>query len=590
MKKFMSPSSSEIQRLVNVSLGKEKADLVIVGGDMVNVYTGELLQGWSVSVKGERIAYMGRDAGHTIGPETQLINATGKTLIPGLIDGHTHITYLYALDEFIHYAMKGGTTAVVTETIDIAFALGYQGIMEFFEASEDQPIKVFITVPPMSTISPRAKARAIDTERLGELLQRKEVVGLGEVYWSRIINGSERLCDLCAETLSAGKKIEGHSAGARGNRLVSYTAAGISSCHEPITVEETLERLRLGVYTMIREGLVRSELQVISKIKDEDIDFRRLILVSDGIGPDCLMQHGYMDFIVQRAIDFGFDPIVAIQMATLNVAEHFNLDDFTGGIAPGKYADILVIPDLHNIKAEHVISNGRIIASKGEVLVKPRKHDYLHRDAWCIETGRRYTPADFQICIDDKRDSVRVRVIDLVTDLVTREEQMDISALNGEIEADVDKDILKVAVVLASDQSRKVFVGLVKGFGIKKGAFATSALWDTCSIVVVGTNGEDMAGAVNRVNALRGGIAAYADGQVQAELALPIGGLISEEPMETIAQKLDHIAKKMAEWGSPLPDPFLTLSIFTTPAIPFLRISEEGLMDLKEDKILDFII
>jgi len=581
MGRIAAPSAAEIRSLVNTALGDEKADLVVVNGDLVNVYTSELLRGWSVAIKGERIAYVGNDASHTIGPQTRVIDASGKTLIPGLIDGHTHLLF-YSLGEFLQYAMRGGTTTIVTETMELAFPLGYQGITEFLASAKGQPIKIFATAPPMVTISPTTEAHAMDSATLRKLLGREEILGLGEIYWGSVIRGDDRIISLIAETLAAGKKIEGHSAGARGNKLVSYVAAGVSSCHEATTVEEVIDRLRLGIYVMIREGDIRRELPVISAIKDESINFRRLILTTDGISPKRVMTDGYMEFVVQRAIDFGFDPIVAIQMATLNVAEHFSIDDSVGGIAPGKCADIVIIPDPTTIEAEYVISNGRIIAQNGEVLIPPRKAIFSKRSFPSVEIPRRLKPADFTITVEAGSNKVKVRVMDLITNLVAREAQLDIAMSDGEVKIDTDRDLLKMAVITSSKQGEKIFTGLVRGFGISRGALATSAAWDTCALIVVGANERDMAEAANRVVAMKGGIVVWADGQVKAKLPLPFGGIMSDQPMAAIVRGLDAIQQEMADLGCSLPDAHLTLTVFTSQAIPFLRISEEGLVDVRK--------
>jgi len=582
MRRITAPDAAEIRSLVNVALGNEKADLVVVNGDLVNVYTRELLRGWSVAIKGERISYVGNDASHTIGPQTRVIDASGKTLIPGLIDGHTHLISFYSLGEFLQYAMRGGTTTIVTETTEIAFPLGYQGVTEFLESAKDQPIKIFATAPPMNTISPATEARAMNSETLRKLLEREEILGLGETYWASVIRGNDRIIGLIAETMAAGKKIEGHSAGARGNKLVSYVATGVSSCHEATTVEEVIDRLRLGIHVMIREGDIRRELPVISAIKDESIDFRRLILTTDGIGPRRVMTDGYMEFVLQRAIDFGFDPIVAIQMATLNVAEHFSIDDSVGGIAPGKCADIVIIPDPKTIEAEYVISNGRIIAQNGEVLIPPRKAMPSKRSFSSVEIPRRLKPADFTICVEAGSNPVKVRVMDLITDLVAREAQLDVAASDGEIKIDTDKDLLKMAVITINHQGEKIFTGLVRGFGICRGALATSAPWDTCALAVVGADEHDMAEAANRILAMKGGVVVWADARVKAELPLPFGGIMSDEPMETLARGVDAIQQEMADLGCGLRDAHLTLTVFTSQAIPFLRISEEGLVDVRK--------
>lgn len=577
---------------MDTALGHEKADLVITNGDLVNVYTGELLKGQSISVKGERIAYVGEDATHTIGPQTEVIDASGKVLIPGLIDGHAHILgFLYSPHEFLRYAMRGGTTTIITEMIEIAFHLGYQGILEFLESVRSQPIKIFATIPSMVTISPSAEAEAIGAEIMRELLSRDDVLGLGETYWSNLNNdNSQRVLSLMAETLAAGKRLEGHSAGARGNKLALYVATGIASCHEPTTVEETLERLRLGLHAMIREGDIRMELPEISRIKDEDIDFRRLILCTDGLGPKRLIQDGYMEFVLQRAIDFGFDPIKAVQMATLNAAEHFRIDDSVGGIAPGKYADIVMLPDLRNIKAELVVSHGQMVARNGELLVQPQKHEFTVGTPRSVKLNRQVFPGDFTIHAPIDYGTTRVRVMDFAGPLVTREKQMDMAVSNGEIKVDIERDILKIAVVTTVNGQEKIYTGLIKGFGLKEGAFAASDVWDTCALLVVGTNEHDMAEAINRVIGLRGGLVVFSGGHVQAELALPVGGIMSDEPMETIVERFRAIKQSLAGLGSSLPDPHLSLVTCTSSAIPFLRISEEGLVDTRSGEQVDLIV
>ncbi|MFC1968027.1 adenine deaminase C-terminal domain-containing protein [Chloroflexota bacterium] len=588
--KTMTLSSEEMSQLVKVSLGEEKADLAITDGALLNVYTGELLEGYSVAVKGERIAYVGREIGHTLGPETEVIEATGKTLIPGLIDGHTHLIDVYRADEFLRYAMRGGTTSIITETLEFSFPLGYRGILQFLESIRNQPIKIFASLPAMMSLSQTAQANAIGVEDMRKLLRHQDVIGLGENYWRPIVQGDRRVLDMFAETLASGKKIAGHTSGASGNKLQACLACGICDCHEPITAEETLERLRLGIHVLVREGEIRRDLTAISKIKDHNIDFRRLALCTDGTGPRYLMEEGYMEFVVQKAIDLGFDPVVAIQMATINIAEHLSLDGIIGGIAPGKYADIVLIPDLRRIEAEYVISNGRVIARKGQLLVQPRRHRFPKWVFRSIQLPGKLEPASFAIPVESGRAQVEVRVIDQVSPLLTREVQIVMPVRGGVIEADVDRDILKVAAIDFRNQPGKMFVGLVRGFKMKKGAFATSGAWDISNIIVVGTNDDDIAQAASRIVELQGGIVVCADGQVLAELPLPIAGLLSDLPVETIRQRLDDVQQKVTQLGVPFPDAHLTLAVLTTPAVPFLRICEEGLVNIREGKSVDLIV
>jgi adenine deaminase len=579
----------QTEKVMKVSLGQECADLAIINATILNVYTGELLKGHSVTIKGEWIAYVGDDPRDSIGPTTQVIDARGKTVVPGLIDGHTHLADgFYTVSEFLKYAMPGGTTTIITETIEPFSAMGREGIVDFMDSIREQPVKIYATVSPL--VSTSNKVRGISTEVLKELLTRDEVVGLGEAYWQGVIQEPDRYLPIFEQALEGGARLEGHSAGAKGEKLMAYLVPGISSCHEPINASEVLERLRMGMRVMVREGSIRGDLAAISKIKDTGVDLRRLILVSDGIKPVDLMNKGYMEWIVQEAIRCGFDPIQAIQMATINVAEHFRLDDIIGGIAPGKYADVLIIPSPNTVKAEYVISKGRIIAREGKLVVSPRKHGFSALSLKSVHLSRALEPVDFSIAVTEEVSQVKVRVIEQVTDLVTKELLVSVPIIDGKIRADATKDIAKVAAIDRRFDPGKIFVGLIRGFRLKTGAFATSTAWDTPDIIVVGENDADMAGAVNRVHALQGGIVVCANGDVIAEIPLPIFGLIADVPMSALVRRIEEIKRAVRDLGAPFEDPLLTLMTLTTAAIPFLRICDEGFVDLKDGKTMGLIV
>ncbi len=574
------------QELIRVALGEAEADLAIVNGSVVNVYTGEVEEA-SVLIKGERIAYVGKDAG-AIGSGTKVIDAAGKTLIPGLIDGHTHIDVTYTINELLRFAIQGGTTTIITESCTIATALGYEGIIHFLNSARRQPVKVFVTAPPMVTISPVTEENAIGVKELRRLFRYHEVIGLGEVYWGDVVNGHQRVLDLIAETVRQGKKVEGHSAGATGSKLQAYVSSGISSCHEPINAAEVLERLKLGLFVLVREGAVRRELEAISQIKDDDNVLNRLAISTDGVAPEQLISGGYMEFVVQKAIDLGFKPIRAIQMATVNVARHFAMDDVIGGIAPGKYADIAIIPNLKTVKAEYVISNGRLVAQNGQVLVPPRKHRYPRSLLNTVHLAKDFTADDFAIPVEGHQ--VKVRLIDQVTNLVTREEFIDMPVTDGQLKADAGKNILKVAAIERSYGTGKRSTGLIRGLGLKKGAIATTDVWDCGDIIVVGADEADMAQAVNRIKELGGGVVVCAAGRITAEMPFQVAGTISTEPMEAIADKLERIQRAAEELGAKSSDIRLTLAVLPTPAIPFLRICSSGLFNLKSNRFVGLIV
>jgi len=578
----------ETSQLIKVALGYEKADLAVVNANVVNVYTAEVLKDYTITVKDKWIAYVGKNANEAIGPDTEVIDAEGRTVIPGLIDGHTHIAWMFSVAEFLRYAMAGGTTTVVTETLEPYPVCGYAGVVDFLESLRDQPIKILATAPAMISIS--SAARGLTREDLAKLLARDDVIGLGESYWQAILQYPADILPRYEQTLLAGKTLEGHSAGAGDKKLAAYVAVGITSCHEPINAEQVLERLRVGLHILVREGSIRRDLAEIAQIKDRGIDLRRLVLSTDGVEPRDLIEKGYMEFVLQKAIDYGFDPIDAVQMATLNVAEHFSLDALIGGIAPGRFADMVIIPDIKTIDARMVISNGKVVARDGKLIDAPRRHTFTKASLNSVKLPREMTPSDFIISADHDAATVNVRVINMVTDLVTAELQMPWPVTEGELKSDIDQDVIKAAAIDRTHNPGKMMVGLIKGFGLKSGAMACSAAWDTSDIIVAGTNDADMAAAVNRIHALQGGAVVCENEKILAELPLPVFGIMSDLPIETIAGRLQEIKKSISQLGVAFPDPFLTLITLTGAAIPYLRICEEGLVNLKNGKILEVIV
>jgi adenine deaminase len=582
---ILKPKSPQVTlQLMKVALGEEKADLAVTNANLVNVYTGELLEDQAITVKGPWIAYVGKNADDAIGPQTEIIDANGQTIIPGLIDGHTHIAWMFTAAEFLKYAMAGGTTTVVTETLEPFHVSGYAGVVDFLESLYDQPIKILATAPAMVSIS--SAAHGISPEDLAKLLERDDIIGLGESYWQSVIQDSDQILPRYQQTLNAGKTLEGHSAGAGDKKLAAYVAVGISSCHEPINAEQVLERLRLGLHILVREGSIRRDLKEIAKIRDNGIDLRRLILSTDGVEPRDLIEKGYMEFVLQKAVDCGFDPIAAIQMATLNVAEHFSLDGLIGGIAPGRYADLVVIPNIKTIDAQLVISSGKVIARDGELIAAPRRHIFAKESLNSVKLPREMESSDFIITADESATEIDVRVINMVTDLVTAELAMQLPVTEGQPRLDVDEDLIKVAAIDRTHNPGKTTVGLIKGFGLKAGAMACSAAWDTSDIIVVGTDDADMAFAVNRIRSLQGAAVVCENEEILAELPLPIFGIMSDLPIENIAQRLQEIKNTAASLGVSFPDPLLTLITLTGAAIPYLRICEEGLVNLKDGKTL----
>ncbi|MGD9369263.1 MAG: adenine deaminase C-terminal domain-containing protein [Desulfobacteraceae bacterium] len=577
--------NKDAHRLMRVALGHQPAQTAIVNARVVNVYTAEVLSGQTILIDGAWIAYVGEDRDFDFSHANQVIDAAGRVIIPGLIDGHTHLAWFFSVPEFLNAVIPGGTTTIITETMESYPVAGYEGVCDFLASLADQPIKIFATAPAGASTS--QQTLGIRPEDLKRFLQRDDILGLGESYWQTVLQQPQRLLPALTETLIAGKRLEGHSAGARGRKLAAYAATGIASCHEPITAEEVLARLRLGICVMAREGSIRRDLESIAPIKDQAVDLRHLVLVTDGIQPGELLENGYMEYVLQRALEYGFAPVTAIQAVTLNVAEHFRIDHLVGAVAPGRLADLLLLPDLTTIEPDLVISNGKVVAEKGQLMVAPRPHRYASASYETIRLPRKLNADDFALQLPKGHSRITVRIIDMVTDLVTREIQEQYPVTTLERLPDPTCDLLKVAAVDRTHQPGRLFTGLIRGFGLKSGAMACSAAWDTSTIIVVGASAADMATAVNRIATLQGGAVVAQDGAILAELPLPVFGLISEWPLDRLALAVNQINQGAANLGVPFPDPLLSLVTLTGAAIPHLRICEEGLVNLRTGQALN---
>ncbi|MFP4668805.1 MAG: adenine deaminase C-terminal domain-containing protein [Desulfobacterales bacterium] len=578
-------SAGKVKRLMKAALGKEPPDLAVVNAKVLNVFTGEVLSDHGICVKDGKTIFVGREAEDFADGSTHIIDADGMTAIPGFIDGHTHIAGEHLPEEFLKYAMTGGTTAVVTEIFEVYFAAGLSGVLEYLEAVRNQPIKIFAAAPAMVSISDLAAG--INLKDLETILEQPEIICMGESYWQGVLQQPERYLPSFEAVRRAGMPLEGHTAGAGEQKLAAYLTTGISSCHEPITEKEALSRLRQGLCVMIREGSVRRDLEAVSGICKKGVDLRRLALVSDGITPEALVESGYMEAIVQRAIDLGFDPVDAIRMASLNVAEHFGMDGRMGSIAPGRDADFILIPELNHIRAQCVASGGKIIALNGKPLVAPRPHTFPESSKSTILLPRPMQASDFEIRARNNRSEESIRALEMATDLITREKIIDTPVYKGLILADPENDIAKVAAVNRRQAPGKCFTGLIKGFGIKCGALASTGAWDVSDIIVVGADESDMAAAINAIHEAGGGIVAVKNGRVAAQMPQPVFGTISELPMERIMECGSQIKSAAESFGIKFPDPVLSLNTLTGAAIPFLRICEQGLVDLKTGATLD---
>jgi adenine deaminase len=582
-------TSADVRRhLLEVAVGHAPADLLVTGSDVVNVYTGEVVR-WDVAVAGGRVAAVGEDLTALAGPATEHLDARGKVLVPGFLDGHTHLDVFVAVPELLREAIPRGLTAFVTEMAQVSSALGPGGARWFLETLAAQPIHAYATAPVISYLSVEAESGepALDESAMAALLEDPRVLGLGEVYWHRLLPEPERLLALIAQARAAGKTVEGHTAGARGPRLAACAAAGVGSCHEPITAAEALERLRLGMHVLIREGSVRRDLEAVLEVRHAGVSLRRASLASDGIWPPDLVTRGHMDGIVQRAIDLGLPPVTAYQMASLNPAEHFGLDGDLGGIAPGRWADLLVLPDLRTVRPEVVVARGRIVARDGRCLVPcpvvPLPAGLYDRP----QPG----PLDLAaLRLAAPGSAARVRVIRIAGDILTAETEATLPVRDGAVLADPASDLL-LAAVCNRRTGRERGLGVVQGFGLREGAVASTLSFDTADLVLLGASREALAAAGRRAVELGGGfVVVDGQGTVRAEVPLPLGGVAAAAPVADVARGLDGVVRALRDLGCRLGHPLLTVQTLTFSAIPALRLTTRGLLSVKSRERVDALL
>ncbi len=571
--------------LMRVAQGRAPADLVVDGGVVLDVYTGELLPDWVVAVKRPRVAYVGPRQEGLVGPSTEVLDARGQVVVPGLVDAHTHLFGArYSPHAAVPHIVAGGTTCMVTELSELAYVAGELGLRAGLEALRDLPVKVYATLPPLAATAPHLERHAPDLAVYRELLRDPLVVGLGEVYWGNLVLREDpRLLQLVALAEEAGKVVEGHAAGARGGRLAAYAAAGVTSCHEPTSPEEVVERLRLGFHTMVREGKIRQELEAVAPVWQQAAwDVRRLSLVTDSAGAGEILEDGYLDAVLRKAVRLGVDPVAAVRAATLAPAERFRLDGVVGGLAPGRYADFSLVPDLREFRPTLVVSDGRVVAREGKPLFTASAYRYPPA---LLQTIRRAVPPPeaFRVPAPSRVGPVRVRVVEMVTHLVTREGEAELPVRDGYL---APGDDTATVAALDRDDQGPPFVGFLRGFGLRRGACATSMAWDSPLLLAVGTAPEDMVAALRRLAALGGGVVVCAGGTVVAELPAPVAGVVSLAPLETVARQETEVDRALRELGAVGPRPSLTVDVLSGLAIPHLRVCDRGYVRVRDGAIL----
>ena len=579
-------------RLARVATGAEKAELVIQNARLVNVCTHEIQENISVAIAEGRIALVG-DASHCIGEDTTVIDAENKYLAPAFMDGHIHIeSSMLTVGEYARAVVAHGTSGVFIDPHEICNVLGLDGVGYMMEDAKRTPLKTMLTTPScVPAVGGFEDTGAkIDPEDVALTMEYDTCVGLGEMMnFPGILGGNPHTHGIVAETLKAGKIPTGHySLPETGSGLNAYIASGIRCCHESTRAEDALAKMRLGMYAMFREGSAWHDLKEVAKaLTERKVDSRFACLISDDTHPRTLLRNGHLDYIVRRAIEEGIDPITAIQMVTINVAQCFQLDHEMGSVAPSKCADLVLLDDLERCHVTDVFIDGAYVARDGKLQIELEPYAYSEKALHSVHLDT-LRPGDFQIPCEG--ETAKVHAIEIIPARVgTFDRIVTLPVKEGGIQADPRQDVLKVAVFERHHRTGTVGKGFTKGFGIGHGALAQTVAHDAHNLLVVGSNDEDMALAANTLIACGGGLVAVRDGKVLSVVELPIAGLMSDKPIEEMCQTIEKMEQTWVEMGSSLPSPFMTMALIPLACLPETRLTNRGLVDCRTFRFIDLI-
>ena len=556
----------ELADLIKVARGEEPADLLLKNAKVINVFTGDIKE-THIAIVHSRIVGLGDYQAR------EVVDLRGRYVCPGFIDAHVHIeSAMVPPNEFARAVVPRGTTTVVTDPHEIANVLGLEGIRYMLEMAKYNPLSIYIMAPScVPSTDMETTGAALHWYDLQTLQHEPYVLGLGEMMnFLGVVNGVPDVLDKLRAF--QGRVKDGHAPGLDGKSLMAYTAANIGSDHECTTVEEAHQKLALGMFVFLREATNARNLRDLLPVVNPHTS-RRLCFCTDDRMPADLLDEGHIDHMVRLTIAEGIEPITAIRMATLNPSEYFHLHD-RGAISPARRADLVVFYELDAPRAEMVFRGGKLAATDGDVIPweRPQRPSVL-RSSMNVD----WSHLSFRVAAD----GCQVRVIGLIPDqLITKHLVEELPTREDEVVADPGRDILKIAVIERHLATGNVGLGFVKGLGLRKGAIASTIAHDHHNIVVAGADDESMFNAVQATAATRGGIAAAYNGTILAQLPLPIAGLMSDQPIETVRRQMEEVLAAAKQLGSPLHDPFMALSFLALPVIPSLKLTDRGLVDV----------
>jgi len=582
--------------LVAVAAGRAPADMVVRGGTWVNVHTRELLEGHDIAIKSGRFAYCGPDASHCIGETTEVIEAQGRFMVPGLCDAHMHIeSGMLTVTEFARAVIPHGTTTMFVDPHEVANVLGLPGVRMMHDEALAQPVNVFVQMPSCAPSAPGLEntGAELGPAEVEEAMAWPNIVGLGEMMnFPGVINGSQAMLGEIAATQAAGKTVGGHYASSDlGPAFHAYVAGGPADDHEGTSEADAIARVRQGMRAMMRLGSAWYDVEAqVTAVTERGLDPRSFILCTDDCHSGTLVEDGHMNRVVRHAIDCGLDPVIAIQMATINTATHFGMERDIGSITPGRRADMILTSDLRSLPVEVVIARGKIVARDGVIVPQEVDFTWPEHSRATINMKRDLDPTDFDI--PSEGESVRARVIGVVENQApTKALQADLSVRDGLVQMDRGNDICQIALVERHRATGGVTNAFVSGFGYDCDmAMASTVAHDSHHMIVVGTSKSDMALAANRLRAVGGGICLFKDGVEIAMVELPIAGLMSDAPAATVAASAQGMMDAMRTCGCTLNNAYMQHSLLALVVIPELRISDVGLVDVTRFEKVDLFI
>ncbi len=592
------PREAVAPTLVDVAMGRRHADLVVKNGRWVNVHSGEIIDGTDLAIISGRFAYCGPDATHTIGPDTRIVDAAGRYLVPGLCDAHMHVeSGMVTVTEFCRAVIPHGTTSMFIDPHEIANVLGLEGVRLMHDEAVAAPVNVHVQMPSCVPSAPGLENNgAVITEQdVAEAMKWPNIIGLGEVMnFPGVAANDELMVAEIAATVRAGKTVGGHYASPDlGLPFHGYAAGGPEDDHEGTRADDAIARVRQGMKAMLRLGSAWYDVATqIKAVTEQGIDSRNFILCTDDCNAGTLVHDGHMNRVVRHAIAQGLKPMTAIQMATINTAQHFKVERELGSITPGRLADFLIVSDLPALVIDEVYGRGILLAAEGKLVADIPPYDYPAKAKQTVNVGRDITASDFDIKAKAGANSARVRVIGVVENQApTRALEHDLAVKDGLVEMDRKADVAQIAVVERHKGTGKVVNAFVSGFRYNKDcAIASTVAHDSHQMIVVGTNKTDMALAANRLAEVNGGVVIFSGGKELAMIELRIAGLMSDERAEIVAEKAEKLKQAMIDCGCTLNNAFMQHSLLALVVIPELRISDIGLVDVRTFEKVDLFV